>query len=171
MTSEVQEWTHAPREGLDHGDVKAGPGPWWNEPDKRHWVDQATDLDCLMVRNRSGQWCGYVAVTEEHPLFGQDYEAADVEVHGGLTFADFCDENAPEGHGICHMPLPGRPDKVWWFGFDTGHAWDISPILAVTCPELYRTYSGEAWPANSYKDVTYVQAECESLAKQLRALA
>lgn len=33
-------------------------------------------------------------------------------VHGGLTYSDRCHDD------ICHVPAPGEPDDVWWFGFD-----------------------------------------------------
>lgn len=116
---------------------------------KKHWIDPATDMDCLIVENGMGFLCGYVAVTEGHPAFQKDYNDVDVNVHGGLTYADFCQENGK----ICHVPLPGRPHKVWWLGFDCAHGWDI--------PRL----------GGTLKDETYVKAECESLAKQLKEMA
>ena len=85
-------------------------GPWHLEQfDKVHWIDPATDMDCLMVRNAMGAWCGYVAVTEGHPAFGKSYNDVDPHprVHGGLTFSDSCHE----GGKICHEPQPGRPNK------------------------------------------------------------
>src|SRR5215831_16238351 len=72
-----------------------GPGPWDQEPDKCQWIDEATGLDCMALRNRMGAWCGYVGIPPEHPLHGLDYDDVgtwDFEVHGGLTFADRCDE-------------------------------------------------------------------------------
>src|SRR5690606_3996986 len=42
---------------------------------KIQWVDEATGLDCLMVRNSGGAWCGYVGVSEGHPLYGVEYSA------------------------------------------------------------------------------------------------
>lgn len=70
---------------------------------------------------------GYVAVPPGHPMHGLDYDAVDVDVHGGLTLAngtefiyenpwinpddiEFLDEKVPEGY--------------WIFGFDTCHAFD-----------------------------------------------
>jgi hypothetical protein len=45
-----------------------GPGPWHNEPDR---VDfESHGLPCLILRNRGGALCGYVAVPPEHPLHG-----------------------------------------------------------------------------------------------------
>ncbi|MGE5512362.1 MAG: hypothetical protein ACM31O_14035 [Bacteroidota bacterium] len=67
-----------------------GDGPWMSEPDKRQWVDKATGLPCLIVRNSLGALCGYVGVSKSHPAYGKDYFDVDVRVHGGLTFARQC---------------------------------------------------------------------------------
>ncbi len=127
-------------------------GPWMDEPDKAQWVDAETGLDCLIVRaNGLGHLCGYVGLPESHPLFGKDYKVPDASVHGGLTFADKCHE----GGRICHVPEPGRPEHVWWFGFDCAHLGDVSPT--------YRLHSHD-----TYRDFQYVKEECESLARQLK---
>lgn len=59
-----------------------------------------------------------------------------MEAHGGLTFAGPCMEGAEEGPFVCHVPEPGRPDEVWWLGFDCGHAFDLSPTMAAKLREL-----------------------------------
>lgn len=152
-----------------------GPGPWQDEPDKAQWVDEATGLDCLIVRNQSGALCGYVGVPNTHPWHGIGYgqcltgcdetycshtPGSYVEVHGGLTFADACDDRPgrPESVGICHLPLPGRPHDVWWFGFDCNHAWDLAPA--------YARYREAVWD-EVYRTQEYVQSECATLAQQL----
>lgn len=44
-----------------------GDGPWQKEPDKAQWLDEATRLPCLAVRNNvSGTLCGYVGVPPGH---------------------------------------------------------------------------------------------------------
>jgi len=137
------------------------PGPWVSEPDKAQWVDEATDLDCLIVRNRMGALCGYVGLPPGHPYHGKDYDSTGpdaLEVHGGLTFAGSCNEEAPEGHGICHIPEPGRPAEVWWLGFDCAHAGDLVPQLTMFPTERYRTFD-------------YVRGQCEQLAAQLATRA
>ncbi len=139
-----------------------GPGPWQDEPDKVQWVDPATGLDCLAVRNGIGAWCGYVGVPPGHPWHGVDYDAPDVDVHGGLTFAAACAEDAPEGHGICHVPFPGREPDVWWLGFDCAHGGDLAPGI----PEVPMYGWGPV-----YRDLGYVRAECERLAAQVHATA
>jgi hypothetical protein len=200
-------------------------GPWNAEPDKVQWVDEATGLDCLIVRNNGGALCGYVGVPEGHPWHGVDYSGCTqkppcgeswcehtpgsaVEVHGGLTFADSCNEPKRErweswrqamltrrdeakrypkgdaarewaelsrflddyegwreymiGRTICHVPLPGRPDSVWWLGFDCAHSGDFSPGY-----DSFLNSRGY----DVYRDREYVERECRKLAAQLKAAA
>jgi hypothetical protein len=140
------------------------PGPWVDEPDKAQWVDETTDLDCLIVRNGGGALCGYVGLPPGHPLHGVDYgdeRMPALDVHGGLTFAALCHESPlGEGYGVCHRPEPGRPDAVWWLGFDAAHAGDLSPA--------YRSYPFET---DTYRDLEYVRGQCADLARQLARVA
>lgn len=62
-----------------------GPGPWANEPDKLNWIDPETGLDCMIVRNRAGNLCGYVGVPESHPWFGVGYSGC-INKHEPKTF-------------------------------------------------------------------------------------
>jgi hypothetical protein len=174
---------------------KWGEGPWQSEPDKAVWVDEATGLDCLIVRGPVGALCGYVGVAEGHPWFGKGYSyclehgpdcedswnhrnTGEVEVHGGLTFAGPCAESEDPSVHICHVPQPGRPEKVWWFGFDCAHAWDEAPGMASRDRERYEearakgdTEGMRLWSYRdsdtTYRSVPYVEAEITSLAKQL----
>jgi len=82
------------RDVIDKSDWSRGP--WDSEPDKIQWQDEATGLPCLIVRGPVGALCGYVGVSPDHPLHGKEYDAADMEVHGGLTFADGCSEISRE---------------------------------------------------------------------------
>lgn len=128
------------------------------EPDKAQWIDDNTDLDCLAVRHQSsGHWCGYVGLPPGHPLHGKSYEEPNVDVHGGLTFADKCNESATPCTGICHIPLNGRPDDVWWFGFDCAHFGDRSPGFDIV------GHTGK------YRTLNYVKKQCAKLAVQLKA--
>lgn len=156
----------------EHIDRSGWPsGEWDGEPDKLVWIDTASDLDCMIHRNRMGGLCGYVAVPPGHPLHGSGYHAADgeadevesIEVHGGLTYADACADDGT----ICHVPAEGRPHDVWWFGFDCGHAWDIMPgMVAIEAQFKYHDPR-----QGSYKNIAYVTAECERLARQLKERA
>jgi hypothetical protein len=160
-------WIRRERMEFEHKVDRDGwpAGEWDDEPDYVSWTHQETDMACLMVRNWQGSWCGYVAVEEGHPLYERQYEVAsdiaNIEVHGGLTFGDFCHEP------ICHVPEPGKPDKVWWLGFDCGHAFDLSPGHLKWEKEAGigpREYA-------SYKNQDYCKEEVEKLAVQLRKAA
>lgn len=161
-------------------------GPWRDEPDKAQWVDERTGLDCLIVRGPVGALCGYVGVGPDHPWHGRDYSegtptedepdgyyaedcpALALDVHGGITYAARCREGDDESVGVCHVPLPGRPTNVWWFGFDCAHAWDIAPGADARAVAL-----GAPWPWHApdevYRTIGYVRAQCRDLAAQLAA--
>lgn len=155
-----------------------GTGPWDTEPDKVPWVDPGTGLDCLIVRNRSGALCGYVGVPPTHPWYGAAYgyghsigprvdEQCDgycghnpdhfVDVHGGLTYSGRCQSSDNPASGICHVPAPGRPENVWWFGFDCMHSGDRMPLMP-------------SW-GDRYWTVPMVRSEVQSLARQIAKFA
>ncbi len=142
-------------------------GEWDGEPDKVQWPDAATGLPCLAVRHpHYGSWCGYVGVAESHPLHSKSYEEPDVRVHGGLTFADKCMDTDDESQRVCHVPSPGEPDNIWWFGFDCGHSGDCSPQ---DHKNAVRGYPFSIRADEQYRTLAYVQNECASLAEQLKA--
>lgn len=143
MSQESNEYT-ADRSKWDSG-------PWNNEPDdKVVWIDTATNLDCMIVRNGMGSWCGYVGLPPQHPHHGKKYDAIPWEcydVHGGLTFTDSC------GGHICHVPEPGRPHDIWWLGFDCNHSCDRAPL-------------SYGWRGGEYRTQQYVVEEVTKLALQ-----
>lgn len=162
------------------------PGPWDSEPDKIQWVDPDTGLDCLMVRNHFHSWCGYVGVPEGHVAYKADYDEVPVSVHGGLTYGDVCmasDEEDGPSAGICHVPEPGRPEHVYWLGFDCGHAFDFQPGLHAmerrVMPDLLSKYGKtdydheaamshkDEWHVEKYRTMDYVRTEVCGLAAQL----
>lgn len=139
-----------------------GEGPWLNEPDKKQWMDEETKLPCLIVRGPVGALCGYVGVTKDHPYYGLDYlDIEDIDVHGGLTFANRCNDNTDESTGICHKS--DDPSDVWWLGFDCAHAGDL-------CPSINAMRDSMNLPqpmAEAYRDFEYVTAQVEWLASQI----
>ena len=138
-----------------------GEGPWEAEPDKVQWADEKTGLPCLIVRNRLGAFCGYVGVAEEHEYFGVYYmDGPDeaIDVHGGLTYSAFRQDFMREEDGICHVPDPGEPERVWWLGFDCNHSCDKAPR---ELPYSRVMQSGE------YRDIAYVESEVRKMAAQL----
>lgn len=149
----------------DLGEIKARliqqnlKGPWLEEPNRFEF--EHAGMSCLMVRNMSYVWCGYVAVPPGHPAYEKHYDEVDVEVHGGLTYSDHCQKDGP----ICHLPNPGDPDNVWWLGFDTCHWNDYSPGL-----DSALRMTGNNCERGVYRDMKYVKAECEGLAEQLSSM-
>lgn len=159
-------------------------GPWDDEPDKMQWTDETTGLPCLLVRHSDwGNLCGYVAVPPGHPFHGQGFRSlgeVEIDVHGGLDFAGECQPGEDESTGICHVPEPGQPHDVWWFGFDCAHWLDLVPGMEAHLNQLMPDRLAEraalrlGWPAGTremfttrYRDIGYVQRECAHLAKQL----
>lgn len=138
-------------------------GPWMTEPDKINWTTKA-GLPGMIVRSQSGNLCGYVAVTKGHPLYGRgmsDDDVTELNCHGGITYASACRGS------ICHVPEPGEPDDVWWFGFDCAHSGDWRPAnMAPYLGELARM-PGEGPCFDEYRDVPYVTRDVERLASQL----
>ena len=177
----TREWTfHDKRPGMKWRDYSTiGKGPWNDEPDKVQWIDEATGLDCLIVRGPSGALCGYVGVPPTHPWHGGDYgrctaspacvnewcehtPEACLDVHGGITFSGGCNTSDPEG--ICHIPEPGRPADVHWYGWDAAHASDLT-FFDMGIPGM-----PSRGDRGTYRDIAYATAECTRLASQLAAV-
>lgn len=139
-------------------------GAWHNEPDKAQWIDPETGFDCLIVRNRWGALCGYVGIPKDHKYYETHYdnvfqENGDyIDVHGGLTFSNKCQQVEDESHGICHKGHVANKN-VWWLGFDCAHLGDKCPLhdFGFDEPETYKTFG-------------YVKYEVERLARQLSAI-
>lgn len=195
-------------------------GPWDLEPDRAEF--EHAGLPCLLLRNRLGAWCGYASVLPGHPFHGRDYDECAatpqcegetysgqthfydsqpkkywhcehrpgglLEAHGGLTYSGACSGL------ICHVPKPGEPDNVWWFGFDCNHANDVSPgMLAIEEKMRERKVFAEGegfyvpkwaepiekhasefallFPLSMYRTQLYVSAQVRRLAEQLAAAA
>ena len=151
-------------------------GPWHKEPmDQIVWNDPETGFNCIIWRSFMGSWCGYVGVAEKHPAFGKDYNSVDVNVHGGLTFGNYRDR----------FEL-----ALWWLGFDCNHYMDLAPgMLSLERHMLAKDNDTSLWTRHKeydpetgaidrgselteerYRDVPYVRAEVESLAKQLKEI-
>ena len=120
-----------------------------------------------------------MGVPEGHRAYEREYDDVPAVVHGGLTYAGPCQEEAggPE-HGICHIPQPGRPDKVWWLGFDCAHFMDRMPAMEARLRELHADHPERppslhdihpGWEER-YWDLPSVVSEVEQLASQIAAL-
>lgn len=62
---------------------------------------------------------GYVILDEGHPWFGKNYNDIPVDIHGGLTYGDFINENTVFSFGVDKEDI-GK----YMIGFDTFHLGD-----------------------------------------------
>jgi hypothetical protein len=131
------------------------PGPWDEEPDRAEWIDPATGLNCLAKRNAElGFWCGYVGLPPGHPWHGKCHYEIEADVHGRLTYAADCMDDA--------RPMRGQPDHLYWLGFDCGHVGDQQPFC-------FAKRFGQPLPMlqdQLYRTLEYVRQECTELARQ-----
>lgn len=115
---------------------------WEHEPNRIEF--EHAGFKCLILRHPElGQLNGYVGLKRGHPYYRKSSDDIDVDVHGGLTFAQI-------GEGI------NWSKGYWWIGFDTGHLWDYQPGM-----EKYIE------PFATYKNIDYVTKEVKRLAEQL----
>lgn len=158
----------APFPKVEWGDHAAklrdyGEGPWVDEPDRVEWRSQG--LPCLVRRVEGvGHFCGYVGVTEGHPLYGKDAdEVRGMRVHGGVTATHACDER-----GACHVPEPGEPHEVWWIGFDCGHGGhDVMPFMLSPRHPMAIKQDDPMFKGCEYRTVQYAITNVELLALQV----
>ena len=137
-------------------------GPWEVEiHDWATWVDEETGFTCLIRRNHSGAWCGYVVVPPGHPIFRRlpvsnaEWAVQDdlttgcpvwLDVHGGVTF---------DGHIECE-PAGVRGHAV---GFDCAHSRDITPRYAGD-----RYFGGSS---GEYRTADYAIGQVTGMARQI----
>jgi hypothetical protein len=140
-----------------------GKGPWKHEAEKISWTDQASGMRCIILRDDEGTLGGYVALEQNHPLYGFSAQAIPeglgITVHGGITYAEACDEDGPEDERICHPHAVADP--LWWVGFTCDHDYDLTPGERPTLA----AENGQA-----YRDEAYVYRQTVGLAAQLNAI-
>ena len=157
-----------------------GRGPWTDEPfDKIAWRDAETGLDCILLRQVSGVWGGFVAVGPRHPLYAHRADAvpaaAGLNPHGGIDYAEACSRNEDEGVRVCHVHIGHRMahrdapiaedqtmDDAWWFGFAADKPGDFVP--SGSKPVLARE-EGEV-----YRNIDFMYEETMKLARQLKSI-
>ena len=104
---------------------------------------QSHGFKCMAKISPIGAPCGYVGLDKDHPDFEKHYDKIDVDVHGGLTFAGYWED---------------QNDWLWYVGFDCAHAQDYD----------YEPSLGYNWMhRRPNKSLSYVQEETERLAEQM----
>lgn len=99
--------------------------------------------------NGHGYRCGYVRIPAGHLWHGKGGDELEVNVHGGLTFAE---HDADCGKG--------GEDSAWWLGFDCAHFMDRPDPALPSYSETWDIGHGEV------RSTEYVVAECCKLAGQ-----
>jgi hypothetical protein len=116
-----------------------------------------------VIHNGHGIRCGYVRVPFGHAWHGVPYDDLDVEVHGGLTFAE-PDEPCPKD----------GPDNAYWVGFDTHHLhdaqdWDLpwagGDEVRQKIRQIHEEVGLDKWPHHVWT-TEEVEAECRSVCEQ-----
>lgn len=158
--------------------------PWLSEPNTLDGVHALSGYRWHIHRcnpSEMGHLCGYVEVQPEHPFYCMGYGEeriltnsvplsmvppryldrdsqwispdAILSVHCGITFAE---------HPYW-IPEEYREAR-WAFGFDCAHAGDLVPAMHHRL-SLYGSHNEDI-----YRDIGYVQQECQNLAGQLYLL-
>ncbi|MBO3274173.1 hypothetical protein [Pseudomonas schmalbachii] len=124
---------------------------------EKDWITNVGLRAVVIYMQDMGHRCGYVGVAPDHSCYRLDYcEAtlAEIEVHGGLTYAAGKD-----------YPVSGT--GLWWLGYDCAHAWD----LPAPDSEFGRRFDNGIRTSDSvHRDLPYCVHECEQLARQLMQL-
>lgn len=127
------------------------------------------DRWCVMVRNASGAWCGYVQLYEDHDWLNKTYSDINYilseegkSVHGAITFKGKIDLSAL---------LTGETSNSVFIGFDCAHIFDIKPLnTSIEIKILTRILEQEPDDQHpTYKDIPYVMEECIELAEYMIA--
>lgn len=122
--------------------------PWEHEPDHVMFMSEAGYI-CEIKRHPSTLHLnGYIYIPAGHPDYGKDYNALEdtLTVHGGWTYSH--DGGDDDG------------GKFTIFGFDCGHAGDLSPGYAAL--GMLRSEH------DVYRDIAYVTEQLEAAARQFK---
>lgn len=158
---------------------------------EKHW--EFNGLECIVIMTDMGYRCGYAGIPESHCLYGIKYSketyklnafletvntdkytidktdvvalfcggaknnvTTAIQVHGGVTYSDTSGK------------YPVKADKLWWFGYDCGHAGDAKDLTAVS--DSLREIELKYPTGGVLRTTDYCIEECESLADQLLAI-
>ena len=112
--------------------------PWEYEPDLYEWTYRG--IECIARRNmQTGSWCGYVDVP--YSTLVDEFIDQTLKVHGGVSYNEYIlDKDAQR------------------IGFDCTQVGDKMPKL---------NHLANADSGDTYRDLAYVIAECESMVDQI----
>ena len=132
--------------------------PWEHEPDHVMFMSEAGYV-CEIKRHPTlKHLCGYIYIPFGHPDYGKSCHDLHRYGDGGMY------EDAPDVHGgwtYSHDCGDDDGGKFTIFGFDCGHAGDLSPGLRNITG--IREDLGE-----TYRDIAFVSEQLENAAKQFK---
>jgi hypothetical protein len=140
----------------------------------KQWTTKA-GLEAKAVLVQIGNINGYVAVNENSayfklPHYNNDNKVSDaqeiinnIKVHGGLTYSG-------------NMNMADNSTLKWCFGFDTAHwgdAFNKEMTIEHLCEnqndiDLINKYMSIPMHDGVFRDLDYVENQCEKLAEQLK---
>jgi hypothetical protein len=132
-----------------------------NSQDKSSFVEgggKYNGYEYLIVLNRHGYRCGYVAISEGHPLYElENTRDISLAMHWGCTFFEK------------QMTESECSDK--WIGFDCGHYGDINDLNALEKRQGKLSENQRAGefddPESTVKYFGFVEGECKGIINQL----
>jgi hypothetical protein len=153
---------------------------------------QEKDYLCAVIFSDMGHRCGYVGITDKHPLFGLNYS----DSHACLELDDSwerrsIDDRTPMIPLLCYSfgrPIsldicinvhggityadrdslyPVTNGGLWWFGFDCGHYNDARDF---SDPLTHETYRNCYIHQGIIRTLDYCVSECNKMANQLKEI-
>jgi hypothetical protein len=73
---------------------------------------------CVVVGIYMGHRCGYIAIPKGNELYGKDYDEINIDIHGGLTYAEYSENDYPVK----------TDENLYWIGFDCAHCGDAKDL-------------------------------------------
>jgi hypothetical protein len=106
--------------------------------------------------------CGYVALPKEHPFYGMFYDHMPISCHGGLSYGRIQNDDLHHiGFDCAHYldAVPGLTD----FKYS-----DLGPEYAEIAAMMEKIEARLPKREETYKDLSYVKKEIESMVRQIK---
>jgi hypothetical protein len=142
-------------------------GAWDAEPDRLDWKTEA-GYSAIALRHWLGNWCGYVGAPVGHPAWKSkgSFRANRTAEDREITYAEECN---------AEIQIPGD-EVLLWFGFGCSEIGDAHPRFeeggwfvwdGQVCYWGPRVGREAGAVCGVYRDLAYVRAECEKIAREL----
>lgn len=152
-------------------------GEWKKEADTYIWSQTINEREyyCMVMRfEELGALNGYVGVGKNYFAFQKHYfdkPLSDIDVHGGLTYADFGELKTQLINQYLEHDF--EDEDLWWFGFDCSHAFDYRPEMSRKLEEMHIKMGLPRMPileGEVYRNKDFVIGQVNDLVLQLSNL-